>query len=58
MGVEVAGVIVAMKQTRRWEPALHVLSASPSIRAVFGCPLFRRGKDGWWPLEDTQPPIP
>jgi adenine/guanine phosphoribosyltransferase-like PRPP-binding protein len=58
IGAEVVGVIVAMKQTRRWEPALHVLSASPSIRAVFGCPLFRRGKGGWWPLEDTQPLIP
>jgi adenine/guanine phosphoribosyltransferase-like PRPP-binding protein len=58
LGAEVAGVIVAMKQTRNWEPALRALPTQPPIRAVFGCPLFQRGKDGWWPLPDTQPLIP
>jgi adenine/guanine phosphoribosyltransferase-like PRPP-binding protein len=58
IGAEVAGTIVAMKQTRRWESLLSALPGHPPVRAVFGCPLFRRGEDGWWPLADTQPVIP
>jgi adenine/guanine phosphoribosyltransferase-like PRPP-binding protein len=58
IGAEVTGMIVAMKQTRRWETALHAHPTHPLVRAVFGCPLFRRGEDGWWPLADTQPLIP
>ncbi len=58
MGADVAAIIVAMKQTTRWEPALRALPDHLPARAVFGCPLFRRGKGGWWPLEDTQPLIP
>jgi adenine/guanine phosphoribosyltransferase-like PRPP-binding protein len=53
-----ATTIVAMKQTRRWESLLSALPGHPPVRAVFGCPLFRRGEDGWWPLADTQPMIP
>lgn len=54
----VAGVVVAMKQTNRWEIALDALAVHPPVRAVYGCPLFRRGADGWWPLPETQPAIP
>jgi adenine/guanine phosphoribosyltransferase-like PRPP-binding protein len=58
IGAVVAGVVVAMKQTNRWEIALEALPARPPVRAVYGCPLFRRGEDGWWPLPETQPLIP
>jgi adenine/guanine phosphoribosyltransferase-like PRPP-binding protein len=58
IGAEIAGMVVAMKQTRRWETAVTTLPVRLPLRAVFGCPLFRRGEDGWWPLADTQPSIP
>jgi adenine/guanine phosphoribosyltransferase-like PRPP-binding protein len=58
IGAEVAGVVVAMKQTNRWEVALAALAVRPPVRAVYGCPLFRRGEDGWCPLPETQPSIP
>ena len=51
LDVEIAAVVVAMKQTNRWlQPLNH---ASPglagSVRAVFGCPLFSRSAEGWFP---------
>lgn len=58
IGVDVAGIVVAMKQTNRWEAEMAALSAAPQVRAVYGCPLFRRGDDGWWPMPETQPDIP
>jgi adenine/guanine phosphoribosyltransferase-like PRPP-binding protein len=58
IGVQVAGIVVAMKQTNRWQAEMATLSEPPPVRAVFGCPLFRRGDDGWWPLAETQPEIP
>lgn len=58
IGAEVAGIVVAMKQTNRWQAEMATLSAPPAVRAVYGCPLFRRGDDGWWPLAETQPEIP
>jgi adenine/guanine phosphoribosyltransferase-like PRPP-binding protein len=58
IGVQVAGIVVAMKQTNRWQAEIATLSAPPPVRAVYGCPLFRRGDDGWWPLAETQPEIP
>ncbi|NWG25654.1 MAG: phosphoribosyltransferase [Pseudorhodoplanes sp.] len=58
IGAQVAGIVVAMKQTNRWEAEIAKLSAPPMVRAVYGCPLFRRGDDGWWPLAETQPGIP
>ena len=57
--VEAAGMVVAMKQTRRWEAVL--LSAEgPAlpVRGVCGCPLFERRDDGWWPVTGTQPGVP
>ncbi len=58
--IDVASVdlIVAMKQTNRWEAALRSLAHPPSVRAVFGCPLFRRDADGWRPMTETQPEVP
>lgn len=58
--VEIACVVVAMKQTRRWEAALAASQPSLPARvlAVFGCPLFERGPTGWHPLPQTQPALP
>jgi adenine/guanine phosphoribosyltransferase-like PRPP-binding protein len=59
--IDVGGVdmIVAMKQTNRWEASLRSLAGRPlSVRGVFGCPLFRRDDDGWWPIVETQPDVP
>jgi adenine/guanine phosphoribosyltransferase-like PRPP-binding protein len=58
VGVEVAGMIVAMKQTNRWEAAAAALSAPLAVRAVYGCPLFQRSDAGWIPLTETQPTVP
>ena len=57
-GADVAGMVVAMKQTNRWEATMAALSAPLSIRAVFGCPLFQRDDAGWLPLPETQPGVP
>jgi adenine/guanine phosphoribosyltransferase-like PRPP-binding protein len=54
IGAEIAGMVVAMKQTNRWQAA----TAPLPVRAVYGCPLFQRGEDGWIPLTETQPDIP
>jgi adenine/guanine phosphoribosyltransferase-like PRPP-binding protein len=54
IGADIAGMVVAMKQTNRWEAA----TAPLPVRAVYGCPLFQRGEDGWIPLTETQPDIP
>jgi adenine/guanine phosphoribosyltransferase-like PRPP-binding protein len=52
-------MIVAMKQTNRWEAPLRSLAGRPlSVRGVYGCPLFQRGDDGWWPIFETQPDVP
>jgi adenine/guanine phosphoribosyltransferase-like PRPP-binding protein len=58
VGADIAGMIVAMKQTNRWEPQVAALSAPLAVRAVYGCPLFQRGEAGWIPLTETQPSIP
>jgi hypothetical protein len=50
-------MIVAMKQTNRWETAIAP-SAPTAIRAVFGCPLFQRSDTGWLPVAETQPSVP
>jgi len=58
VGVEIAGMIVAMKQTNRWEAPVAALSAPLAVRAVYGCPLFLHSDAGWIPLTETQPTIP
>jgi adenine/guanine phosphoribosyltransferase-like PRPP-binding protein len=58
IGIEVAGMVVAMKQTNRWEAVTAALSAPFAIRAVFGCPLFQRSDAGWLPVTETQPVVP
>jgi adenine/guanine phosphoribosyltransferase-like PRPP-binding protein len=58
VGVEIAGMIVAMKQTNRWEAPAATLASPLAVRAVYGCPLFRRSEAGWMPLTETQPAVP
>src|SRR5580704_1702123 len=58
IGIEVAGMVVAMKQTNRWEAAMGALSAPLAVRAVFGCPLCQRSDAGWLPVTETQPSVP
>lgn len=58
VGVDVAGMVVAMKQTNRWEAAVTALSTPLAVRAVYGCPLFQWSADGWVPLTETQPAVP
>ena len=58
IGVELVGMVVAMKQTNRWQTSIAALSAPVPVRAVYGCPLFQHGEDGWIPLIETQPAIP
>jgi adenine/guanine phosphoribosyltransferase-like PRPP-binding protein len=57
--VEAVGMVVAMKQTNRWEAALRSLEGlALQVRGVCGCPLFERRDDGWWPAAGTQPEVP
>jgi adenine/guanine phosphoribosyltransferase-like PRPP-binding protein len=58
IGVDVAGMVVAMKQTNRWEAAVTALSTPLAVRAVYGCPLFQSSATGWMPLTETQPAVP
>ncbi|MFK8251348.1 phosphoribosyltransferase [Ancylobacter terrae] len=59
LGAEIAGIVVAMKQTRRWQAPLAALAGEgispPPVGAAYGCPLFARGEGGWWPVEGTLP---
>jgi adenine/guanine phosphoribosyltransferase-like PRPP-binding protein len=58
--IEVAGMVVAMKQTSRWQTALADADAAlpRCVRAVFGCPLFAWAEDGWRPVAATEPAVP
>jgi hypothetical protein len=60
LGTNIAAVVVAMKQTTRWQaPLAAVDPALPGkVRAVFGCPLFARGEGGWVPVEGSLPAVP
>ena len=55
-GAELAGMIVAMKQTNRWEKPTD--AAPLAVRAGYGCPLFTLNDEGWWPIPGTQPAVP
>ena len=57
-GAARADMVVAMKQTNRWMTMLATGTNQPVVRSVFGCPLFERRADGWWPAEGTQPVLP
>ncbi len=58
VGADMSGMVVAMKQTNRWEALAAALPAPLAVRAVYGCPLFQRDDAGWIPLPETQPTIP
>ena len=58
LGAIVVGIVVAMKQTNRWQQPLAALQDAPPVRATYGCPLFELKDDGWWPLQATLPDVP
>ncbi|MBB3770230.1 adenine/guanine phosphoribosyltransferase-like PRPP-binding protein [Angulomicrobium tetraedrale] len=53
-GAEIAGMVVAMKQTNRWVEAM----AGVPVSAAYGCPRFILRHDGWWPEAETMPVVP
>jgi len=57
-GADIAGMVVAMKQTNRWVDAMEGIVPLANIRAAYGCPRFTLAEDGWWPLESTMPEVP
>lgn len=57
-GAEIAGMVVAMKQTNRWVAAMADVLPPETIRAAYGCPRFILRADGWWPDEATRPQVP
>ena len=58
IGADVAGMVVAMKQTNRWETTVATLPTSLTVRSVYGCPLFQRSEAGWMPIAGTEPEVP
>ena len=60
LGLPLAAVVVAMKQTTRWQGPLAEVSPAlrNCVRAVFGCPLFAASRNGWVPVEGTMPEVP
>jgi adenine/guanine phosphoribosyltransferase-like PRPP-binding protein len=60
LGIQFTAVIVAMKQTTRWQAPVDDISPAlrDSVRAVFACPLFEEKDDGWMPIAGTLPEIP
>lgn len=57
-GAEIAGIVVAMKQTNRWVAAMEGVVPPANVRAAYGCPRFTLREDGWWPDEATMPDVP
>jgi adenine/guanine phosphoribosyltransferase-like PRPP-binding protein len=60
LGIELTAVVVAMKQTTRWQKPVGDVSPAlrDSVQAVFGCPLFEEKDDGWVPVAGTLPAVP
>jgi adenine/guanine phosphoribosyltransferase-like PRPP-binding protein len=58
LGIEITGMVVAMKQTNRWQAPLREADAGLAVRGVYGCPMFRLSDEGAWPLPETQPAVP
>ena len=50
LGVEVAGVVVAMRQGQQWRETLGAERAS-LVYGVFDSPKLALQPDGWWPLD-------
>ncbi|MBI1201083.1 MAG: phosphoribosyltransferase [Rhodopseudomonas sp.] len=57
-GVDIAGMVVAMKQTNRWQTPVNAYEPPLAVRAVYGCPLFERGEGGWLSISETEPEVP
>ena len=50
LGIDIAAVVVAMKQTNRWAATMRDIVPAVPVHAVYACPLFERRDDGWWPV--------
>ena len=57
-GAEIAGIVIAMKQTNRWVGTMEGVVPAENVRAAYGCPRFTLRDDGWWPDEATMPEVP
>lgn len=51
--LDLAGVVVAMKQSLRWRRTLSAVDPDlpDRVSGVFACPRFRRAEDGWIPAD-------
>ena len=60
LGLDLSAVVVAMKQTTRWQGSVGEVSPAlrDCVRGVFGCPLFEWAGDGRVPAEGTLPGVP
>lgn len=56
-GMTPVGIVVAMRQTRRWHDALKPWFADPetAVRGVFDTPLFAADADHWRPVVGAGP---
>ncbi|RVU14250.1 phosphoribosyltransferase [Methylobacterium oryzihabitans] len=56
LGLDVAAIVVAMRQTQRWRaPLAAVDPALPDrVRGVFDCPRLAATAEGWVPVEDSE----
>ena len=57
LGVNVVGVVTAIKETNVWEAALAAIDPTwpDLVRAPISLPLFRRTPGGWQPAPTTAP---
>ena len=60
LGLDLSAVVVAMKQTTRWQGPIGEVSPAlrDCVRGVFGCPLFEWASDGWVPIGGTLSLVP
>lgn len=58
LGAVVVGMVVAMKQSNRWQEPIARQAPDLKVCAVYGCPIFVLRSDGWWPLAETLPSVP
>ena len=50
LGARPAGIVVAMRQTRRWRDATALSGLPDKLSGVLDTPEFRRAADGWVPV--------
>ena len=50
LDIDIAAIVVAMKQTNRWAAIMNDFVPAVPVHAIYACPLFERHADGWWPV--------